>query len=191
MEAPKDAVPVTTGGDVYFVLERATLEPAKVGKDYAMLNCDDHSAFLRKHKRDPANYRPDILHQARPPQRVAGPPPELALLPGAACHLRQPAEQVRKSKGTAGGVDAGLRRLTRACWTRQGIFVHTEKNVLFSVSPATRIPRTFRRFCGLMRASRASSPLSCLTPRQSNCCRSCPSAPPTVRPSCCASSSTR
>jgi hypothetical protein len=34
-------------------------------QDYAILNCDDHAEYLRKHKRDPADYRPDILHQAR------------------------------------------------------------------------------------------------------------------------------
>ena len=32
----------------------------------------------------------------------------------------------------------------------QAIYVHTQKNVLFKVSPHTRIPRTFKRFCGLM-----------------------------------------
>ncbi|XP_022102085.1 ribosomal RNA small subunit methyltransferase NEP1-like [Acanthaster planci] len=30
------------------------------------------------------------------------------------------------------------------------VFVHTEKNVLIQISPQTRIPRTFDRFCGLM-----------------------------------------
>jgi hypothetical protein len=34
-------------------------------QDYTILNCDDHPDYLRKHKRDPADYRPDILHQAR------------------------------------------------------------------------------------------------------------------------------
>ena len=33
-------------------------------QDYVILNCDDHPDYLRKHKRDPADYRPDILHQA-------------------------------------------------------------------------------------------------------------------------------
>lgn len=31
---------------------------------YALLNCDDHAHYLRKHKKDPALYRPDICHQA-------------------------------------------------------------------------------------------------------------------------------
>jgi rRNA small subunit pseudouridine methyltransferase Nep1 len=30
------------------------------------------------------------------------------------------------------------------------IFIHTEKNVLISINPQTRIPRTFKRFAGLM-----------------------------------------
>lgn len=32
-------------------------------QNYQLLNCDDHANFLRKHKRDPALYRPDITHQ--------------------------------------------------------------------------------------------------------------------------------
>ncbi|XP_072043667.1 ribosomal RNA small subunit methyltransferase NEP1-like [Amphiura filiformis] len=30
------------------------------------------------------------------------------------------------------------------------VFIHTEKNALIQISPQTRIPRTFDRFCGLM-----------------------------------------
>ena len=75
-----------------------------------LLNCDDHGAFLRKHKRDPADYRPDILHQA------------MLIL------LDSPLNK------------AGLLKL----------FVQSEKGVLIEVSPQIRIPRTFKRFCGLM-----------------------------------------
>jgi rRNA small subunit pseudouridine methyltransferase Nep1 len=32
----------------------------------------------------------------------------------------------------------------------KGIFVHTAKNTLIQVNPQVRLPRTFRRFCGLM-----------------------------------------
>lgn len=52
-------------GGVIFVLENANLETAKVGKNYELLNCDDHSNFLRRHGKDPAFYRPDICHQVR------------------------------------------------------------------------------------------------------------------------------
>jgi len=48
---------------IYFVLEEANLEVAKVGKNYELLNCDDHTSFLRRHGKDPASYRPDITHQ--------------------------------------------------------------------------------------------------------------------------------
>lgn len=30
------------------------------------------------------------------------------------------------------------------------VYIHTEKNVLIEVNPRTRIPRTFKRFSGLM-----------------------------------------
>jgi len=45
------------------ILENAQLETAKVGSGFELLNCDDHGGFLRKHKRDPAQCRPDITHQ--------------------------------------------------------------------------------------------------------------------------------
>lgn len=32
----------------------------------------------------------------------------------------------------------------------QGVFVHSKENVLIDVNPNVRLPRTFRRFCGLM-----------------------------------------
>ena len=62
----------------------------------------------------------------------------------------------------------------------QGVFVHTQKNVLFKVLPSTRLPRTFKRFCGLMgartplfSASRPSLLLSAAAlAAQCNCCRS-------------------
>ena len=48
---------------VIVVLERACLETGKVSKEHVLLNCDDHAGFLRKHGREPAEARPDILHQ--------------------------------------------------------------------------------------------------------------------------------
>ncbi|KAI8100748.1 hypothetical protein M9434_005139 [Picochlorum sp. BPE23] len=96
---------------VYFVLEQATLEVAKVGKGYDLLNCDDHYSFLKKHGKDPAHYRPDIAHQA------------LLTI------LDSPANKAGKVKG---------------------IFVHTFKNVLIQVNTQVRLPRTYKRFAGLM-----------------------------------------
>lgn len=111
-EVEKSLAPAdTTDGGVWFVLEKASLEAAKVGKTYQLLNCDDHANFLRKHKRDPAQYRPDITHQAL-----------LAI-------LDSPMNKAGKLKG---------------------LYIHTDKNVLIQINPHIRIPRTFKRFCGLM-----------------------------------------
>ncbi|CAN6469406.1 unnamed protein product [Victoria cruziana] len=49
---------------VTFILERASLEVAKVGKTYQILNSNDHASFLKRNNRDPQAYRPDIIHQA-------------------------------------------------------------------------------------------------------------------------------
>ncbi|KAI9559588.1 hypothetical protein GHT06_013593 [Daphnia sinensis] len=45
------------------ILEQAQLESAKIGKDFELLNCDDHIGFLKKHNREPSSCRPDITHQ--------------------------------------------------------------------------------------------------------------------------------
>ncbi|TQD72160.1 hypothetical protein C1H46_042300 [Malus baccata] len=60
--APAEINPKSGPGAI-FILEKASLEVAKVGKTYQLLNSDDHSNFLRKNKKDPALYRPDIVHQ--------------------------------------------------------------------------------------------------------------------------------
>lgn len=96
---------------VIFVLEDAQLEVAQVGKTYQLLNCDDHAMYLKKHKKDPALYRPDICHQAL-----------LTIL------------------------DSPLNKAGKV----KGIFVRTHKNILIQVNTKVRLPRTFRRFCGLM-----------------------------------------
>ncbi|XP_070573295.1 ribosomal RNA small subunit methyltransferase NEP1-like [Ptychodera flava] len=92
------------------VLERASLETVKVGKKFELMNCDHHKGLMKKFKKDPANYRPDIAHQ---------------------CLLMLFDSPLNR---------AGLLQ----------VFVHTENNVLIQISPQTRIPRTFDRFCGLM-----------------------------------------
>jgi rRNA small subunit pseudouridine methyltransferase Nep1 len=96
---------------VTLVLEQASLESVKTKRGFELLNCDDHGALLRRHKRDPAESRPDILHQ---------------LLLAA---LDSPLNKA-----------GHLRILVQAART----------GVLVEVSPSTRIPRTFKRFCGLM-----------------------------------------
>ncbi|KAK3152765.1 hypothetical protein QOZ80_2BG0163270 [Eleusine coracana subsp. coracana] len=94
-----------------FVLERACLEVGKVGKTMQILNSDDHANYLRKQGRNPADYRPDIIHQAL-----------LAIF------------------------DSPLTKAGRL----QAVYVRTEKGVLFEIKPHVRMPRTFKRFCGLM-----------------------------------------
>ncbi|CAH8268881.1 unnamed protein product [Arabidopsis lyrata] len=96
---------------VVFVLEKASLEVAKVGKTYQLLNSDDHANFLRKNNRNPADYRPDITHQA------------LLMI------LDSPVNKAGRLKA---------------------VYVRTEKGVLFEVKPHVRIPRTFKRFAGIM-----------------------------------------
>lgn len=70
MDAPK--LPKTfhekeTARRVIVVLEGACLEIAKLGKTkdakYMLLNGDDHATMLKKHGKNPADYRPDITHQ--------------------------------------------------------------------------------------------------------------------------------
>uniref|UniRef100_A0A7C9ART0 Uncharacterized protein n=1 Tax=Opuntia streptacantha TaxID=393608 RepID=A0A7C9ART0_OPUST len=94
-----------------FILEKATLEVAKVGKTYQILNSEDHANFLRKHNKNPADYRPDIAHQAL-----------LTIL------------------------DSPLNKAGRV----RAVYVKTDKGVLFEVKPHVRIPRTYKRFAGIM-----------------------------------------
>ncbi|XP_074582051.1 uncharacterized protein LOC141838464 [Curcuma longa] len=96
---------------VIFVLEKACLEVGKVGKNFQILNSDDHTNYLKKQNCNPADYRPDIIHQAL-----------LAVF------------------------DSPLAKAGRL----QAVYVKTEKGILFEIKPHVRIPRTFKRFCGLM-----------------------------------------
>ncbi|XP_021282196.1 ribosomal RNA small subunit methyltransferase NEP1 [Herrania umbratica] len=107
--APSDQNTKKAG--VIFVLEKASLEVAKVGKSFQLLNSDDHANFLRKNKKNPAYCRPDIAHQAL-----------LAIL------------------------DSPINKAGRL----QAVYVKTEKGVLFEVKPHVRIPRTYKRFSGIM-----------------------------------------
>ncbi|CAA7397593.1 unnamed protein product [Spirodela intermedia] len=96
---------------VIFILEKASLNVGKVGKKENILNADDHANYLRKQGRDPAEFRPDILHQAM-----------LAIL------------------------DSPLNKAGRL----QALYVKTDDGELIDVKPHVRLPRTFKRFCGLM-----------------------------------------
>ncbi|XP_011027266.1 PREDICTED: ribosomal RNA small subunit methyltransferase nep-1-like [Populus euphratica] len=96
---------------VIFVLEKASLEVAKVGKNYQILNSEEHANFLRRNKKNPADYRPDIIYQAL-----------LSIL------------------------DSPLNKAGRL----RAVYVKTNKGVLFEVKPHVRIPRTYKRFAGIM-----------------------------------------
>nr|XP_027187765.1 ribosomal RNA small subunit methyltransferase NEP1-like isoform X2 [Cicer arietinum] len=96
---------------VIFILEKASLEIAKVGKTYQLLNSDDHANFLLKGKKNPGNYRPDITHQAL-----------LSIL------------------------DSPLNKAGRL----KAVYIKTEKGDLIEVKPYVRLPRTFKRFAGIM-----------------------------------------
>uniref|UniRef100_A0A1J3J7G6 Ribosomal RNA small subunit methyltransferase NEP1 n=1 Tax=Noccaea caerulescens TaxID=107243 RepID=A0A1J3J7G6_NOCCA len=96
---------------VIFVLEKASLEVAKVGKTYQLLNSEDHASFLKKIGRSHLDYRPDITHQA------------LLMI------LDSPVKQAGRLKA---------------------VYVRTELGVLIEVKPHVRIPRTYKRFAGLM-----------------------------------------
>ncbi|XP_022147804.1 ribosomal RNA small subunit methyltransferase nep-1 [Momordica charantia] len=107
---PKDPRSDNTAGAI-FVLERASLEVAKVGKSYQLLNSDDHSNFLRRNNRNPGDYRPDILHQAL-----------LAIF------------------------DSRIAKAGRL----KVVYVKTEKGLLIEIKPYVRLPRTQKRFYGVM-----------------------------------------
>lgn len=92
------------------ILENAPIETVKCGIDFQLLNSDDHAHMLTRDNRDPADYRPDIVHQ---------------------CLLALFDSPLNK---------AGLLE----------VYIHTQKNVLIEISPQTRLPRTFKRFSGLM-----------------------------------------
>lgn len=96
---------------IIVLLDKATVETVKNRRGvYELLNCDDHRDLCRKKlKRDPNDFRPDILHQEL-----------LALL------------------------DSPLNKANLL-----QVYIRTNKGVLIEVNPATRIPRTFKRFSGL------------------------------------------
>ncbi|XP_046380529.2 ribosomal RNA small subunit methyltransferase NEP1-like [Haliotis rufescens] len=53
----------TTEKRLIVILENASLETVKVGKQFELLNCDRHRHLSKKFKKDISQYRPDITHQ--------------------------------------------------------------------------------------------------------------------------------
>jgi len=97
---------------IIVLLDQATMETVKNKRGvYELLNCDDHRDLCkRKLRKDPNEYRPDILHQ------------ELLAL------LDSPLNKAGKLQ----------------------VYIHTKTRVLIHVNPSIRIPRTYKRFAGLM-----------------------------------------
>ena len=64
-EAPASSSKASIGGrNVIVILDLASLETVKTKKgDFQLLNCDDHVGLMRKHNKNPQQYRPDIVHQ--------------------------------------------------------------------------------------------------------------------------------
>jgi rRNA small subunit pseudouridine methyltransferase Nep1 len=62
---PKSAEEKHTGRRVIVVLEKAALETVKTKRGFELLNADEHKGILLKHKKEPSEYRPDIVHQVR------------------------------------------------------------------------------------------------------------------------------
>lgn len=98
-----------------------------------LLNCDDHQGFLAKEGRDIADARPDITHQVCPRLRLLADssPPNNGSLYDKQCLLTLLDSPLNK---------AGLLQ----------VYVQTAKGVLIEINPSVRIPRTFKRFSGLM-----------------------------------------
>lgn len=116
------------------VLSNASLETyravhggrSSAGRDekYSLLNSDEHIGVMRKMNRDISDARPDITHQVGSSLSFR-PSTDLQCL---LTLLDSPANKAGKLQ----------------------IYIHTAKGVLIEVNPSVRIPRTFKRFAGLM-----------------------------------------
>ncbi|CAE7341261.1 unnamed protein product [Symbiodinium sp. KB8] len=109
-KAPRTQEEKDTTPHVVIILEQAAVEVVKTKKGYELLNCDEHHGIHKKYKKDPAESRPDILHQCL-----------LTLL------------------------DSPLNKAGKL-----QVYVQTKNRTLIEISPHIRIPRTFKRFAGLM-----------------------------------------
>lgn len=61
--APLTYLEKETKKRVIVVLEGCPLEVGKIGESYKLLNSDEHYKFLLNNKKNPEEYRPDIVHQ--------------------------------------------------------------------------------------------------------------------------------
>ena len=119
------------------------------GKNHELLQPDKHKHLLKKFKKDPANVRPDIVHQ------VTYFIIPLYYLPNILRNYNNGiifyTEYIMITVVFA--YFQCLMMLHDSPLNRAGllqVYVHTQKNVLIEINPQTRIPRTFERFAGLM-----------------------------------------
>lgn len=132
--------PASSQRRLFVILEQACLEAYRVstggrnknGREgdvkYALLNCDDHQGILAKTGRDIADARPDITHQV------------FLCRFGLVFNFFNLVFQCLLTLLDSPLNKAGLLQ----------IYIHTAKGVLIEVNPHVRIPRTFKRFSGLM-----------------------------------------
>jgi rRNA small subunit pseudouridine methyltransferase Nep1 len=68
-KVPKTTIEKENARRLIVILEQATLETLKIGKNkeghYQLLNVDDHLHILKKNNRETYEARPDITHQVR------------------------------------------------------------------------------------------------------------------------------
>lgn len=62
-ETPQSSLTASKQRRLIVILEHAQLEAVKIGRNFELLNSDDHASFLRKNGRDIGSSRPDIAHQ--------------------------------------------------------------------------------------------------------------------------------
>ncbi|OHX00225.1 nucleolar essential protein 1 [Colletotrichum incanum] len=129
------------------VLSNASLETYKAShggtgrngvqreEKYSLLNSDEHIGVMRKMNRDISDARPDITHQVGYYQRTA-----FVLLYSLMMRLNALCPRCLLTL-----LDSPINKAGKL-----QIYIHTAKGVLIEVSPSVRIPRTFKRFAGLM-----------------------------------------
>lgn len=60
---PAPIRPSTVSPTIHVVLVQCSLETVKTKRGFELLNCDEHQGICKRNGRDPAGYRPDIVHQ--------------------------------------------------------------------------------------------------------------------------------
>ncbi|KAL6509056.1 hypothetical protein OROGR_013836 [Orobanche gracilis] len=149
---PFVAVDTTTDmPGVIFILEKASLEIGKFGKTYQLLSSDQHANFLARNKRKPAEYRPDIAFQMF--TRNGHYFKCYFLLP-----FLEPKVYPSKDVGRR-AIQTILDSRVNKCGRLKALYVKTQQGLLLHIKPHARMPRTYKRFAGLM----------------CNCCKNCTS----------------